>query len=580
VPVSGPGEGRAFRPRPGRIGDRGSADSRAFVGQVRAAARKAGLTTGGVGLTVGRSASVFGRGRTASLDALRRVGGRARRATVKARVVRQAAGAPLKLHLQYLQREGVDRAGAPGRLFDANGEGADGRAFAARCADDRHHFRFIVAPEDAAELEDLRTYARELMAQAERDLRTRLDWVAVDHWNTAHPHVHVLVRGVAEDGRDLVISRDYIAQGLRARASDLASLELGPRTDREIRQSLAAEVDAERWTRLDRALARDASESGGVIDLRRPLLDPGDELRRLKLARLAKLERLGLAEPAGRSRWRLSSEAEPTLKDLARRGDIIARLNRALADQALDRGAETWRLEPDAAQPIVGRLIGRGLDDELKGSAFAIVDGVDGRVHHFALPSLEAAGDAELGAIVETRQLPAERGRVTVLAVRSDLSLGQQVSADGATWLDRQLVGRGRAELADTGFGAEVHAALDRRAEHLIAIGLARREASGVRFVPGLIETLRRRELEAAAAKLAAETGLARHAVAEGETIAGVVRRRVILASGRFAMIDDGLGFSLVPWRAELQRHLGRQVAGVMGPGGALDLTRGRGVGR
>jgi len=41
------------------------------------------------------------------------------------------------------------------------------------------------------------------MAQAERDLGTKLDWIGVDHWNTDNPHVHVLVRGKADDGRDL-----------------------------------------------------------------------------------------------------------------------------------------------------------------------------------------------------------------------------------------------------------------------------------------------------------------------------------------------------------------------------------------
>jgi type IV secretory pathway VirD2 relaxase len=577
VPVSDEPE---FRPRPGRIRDPGAGQTRSFVGQVRAAARRAGLPTGGIGGGALAARSVFGRGRAASLNAMRRLGGRGRRVTVKARVVRHGAGAPLKLHLQYLQREGVDRAGAAGRLFTSGEEGAEAREFVERSAEDRHHFRFIVSPEDAAELEDLKTFTRELMDQAERDLGTRLDWVAVDHWNTGHPHVHVLVRGVTDDGRDLVIARDYIAQGLRARASELVALELGPRTDLEIRRGLAAEIEAERPTRLDQALASDAAAGEGVIDLRRPPKGEGDELRRLKIARLAKLERLGLAEPAGRGRWRLAADAEPTLRALARRSDIVARIHRALGEQSIERAAESWRLEADAAQPIVGRLIGRGLDDELKGSAFALIDGVDGRVHHVALPSLEAASDAGVGAIVEVRRLAGKRGPMTVLAVRSDLALGQQVTAEGATWLDRQLVGRGRAGLAETGFGAEVRLALDGRAQQLIARGLAVAQGGGVRFASGLIERLRRRELESVAARLTAETGLSYRPVTEGESVAGVVRRRLVLASGRFAMIDDGLGFSLVPWRADLDRQLGRQVAGVMGPGGVLDLARGRSLSR
>src|SRR4051812_1641237 len=102
------------------------------------------------------------------------------------------------------------------------------------------------------------------MEAAERDLGTKLDWVAVDHWNTDNPHVHIVLRGVADDERDLVISRDYIARGFRARAAELVTFELGPQSEIEVRRKLAAEVDADRWTRLDVALARaGASGDGG-----------------------------------------------------------------------------------------------------------------------------------------------------------------------------------------------------------------------------------------------------------------------------------------------------------------------------
>ena len=388
-----------FHIRPGRIRSRGSKDSRTFVGQALAAAQKAGgLASGGTG-----RGSLFGRGRPSSLNALRRVGGRSRVVVVKARVVRQRAGAPLAVHVKYLQREGVTQDGAPGCLFSADGDAANGSAFADRCAEDRHHFRFIVAPQDAAELGDLKSFTRDLMSQAETDLGTRLDWVAVDHWNTAHPHVHILVRGVDQDGRDLVISRDYIGEGLRARASRLVTLELGLRTDREIRRDLHAEVDADRWTKLDRALARDAADGGGAIDLRRDRDGARSVLRPLKFARLARLERMRLAERAPGGRWRVLPEAEATLRQLARRNDVIARIHNALGEQAAERNPADWRLESEPGTAVIGKLAARGLDDELTGSAFAIVDGVDGRTHHLALADLDAATDAPMGAVVEAR---------------------------------------------------------------------------------------------------------------------------------------------------------------------------------
>src|SRR5207253_6215082 len=224
-------------------------------------------------------AGSFGRGRAASLSASR-LTDRSRRVVVKARVVRHRVNrAPLSAHLSYLRREGVTKDGATGRMFDAERDDTDHRAFAARCESDRHHFRFIVSPDDATELSDLKTFTRDLMAQAQRDLGTRLDWVAVDHWNTGHPHVHVIIRGRADDGKDLVISRDYIREGMRARAEGLVARELGPRSEQEIRRSLEGEIEAERWTRLDQALAREAGQSGSIIDLRSDRYRKGDDLQ-------------------------------------------------------------------------------------------------------------------------------------------------------------------------------------------------------------------------------------------------------------------------------------------------------------
>src|SRR5260370_25429876 len=175
-------------------------------------------------------------------------------------------------------------------MIDDRSDAADERAFGERCEDDRHHFRFIMWPEDAAKLEGLRIFTRELMADVERDLGTRLDWVAVDHWNTDNPHVHVLIRGKAEDGQDLVISRAYISRGFRDRAAERVTLELGPRTEQEIRSSLEREVDADRCTGLDRALRNIPDECRGVPDLRPGASDQDPELRPLMLGRVNKLE--------------------------------------------------------------------------------------------------------------------------------------------------------------------------------------------------------------------------------------------------------------------------------------------------
>jgi len=565
------------RIRPGRVRSRGDPSGRRFVSQVLRAAEKAG----GVSrprATPSRS-STFGRGRAASVSASRRLHARTRLVTVKARVVRHGPrAAPLVSHVAYLQRDGVTRDGAPGRLFDADHDAADGRAFAERSADDRHHFRFIVAPEDAANMDDLRAFTRELMTAAERDLGTKLDWVAVEHHNTEHPHVHILVRGRADDGADLVISRDYIREGMRARAQAIATLELGPRTDLEIRRCLEAQVGSDRWTQLDRDLARRAAEADGVVDLRPDATVRLDAAHHTRLGRMQKLEQLGLATPIGPAQWTLRPDAEGSLRALGERGDMIRRLHRAMSE----RSPAEWVMAGEASdQPIVGRLVQRGLDDELKGSAYAIVNGVDGRVHHLRLPDLDATSDAAPGAVVELRRFHDSAGRHrTALAVRSDVSIEEQAVAPGATWLDRRLIDRAPAPLSEGGFGNEVRAALERRTEYLVEEGLARRQAQRIVFARNLLDTLRQRELAAAGERLATETGLPPRTVKDGEQVTGIYRQRITLVSGRFAMIDDGLGFSLVPWTPALERHLGRQVGGVAtGTGVDWSFGRKRGLG-
>ena len=282
------------------------------------------------------------------------------------------------------------------------------------------------------------------------------------------------------------------------------------------------------------------------------------------------LERLGLAEPAGPARWVLAPEAERRLRELGERGDIIKRLHKSLTRDGVTRAPSSWALEGERhGEPVLGRLIARGLDDELKGSAFAVVDGIDGRVHHLKLPDIESASDGPVGGIVELRRFDDAKGRQRVaLAVRSDLNLDQQVAAEGATWLDRRLVARESMELSRAGFGAEVRAALDRRIDALAEQGLARRDGDKVSIGRNLVGTLRSRELDTVGRRLATESGLAHLPAEAGAPVTGVYRQRISLASGRFAMIDNGLGFQLVPWIPSLERELGRHVNGIAGPGG------------
>ncbi len=567
-----------FRIRPGRIRSTRTQAARPFIAQALAAAQKAGARVSRSGRISSGNRSTFGRGRTASVRANRLLTGRSRIVVIKTRVVRHTArAAPLADHLTYLRREGVTRDGEKAQLFGPDTDEVDGRAFAERCQDDRHHFRFIVSPEDAVDMADLKSFARELMGQMEKDLGTKLDWAGVDHWNTDNPHVHILVRGRADDGQDLVIARDYIKEGMRARAADLVTQELGPRTDLDIRRNLERQVEVERWTQLDRQLVRDGRETG-VIDVAPDRQAQPDDYHALKVGRLRKLETLGLAEQVGPGQWMIDEKAEATLRELGERGDIIKRMHRALTERGIERGSASYVLAAEGLDtPIIGRLVDRGLDDELKGTAYAVVDGVDGRTHHIKLPDLDAAGDSAPGSIVELRKFDDAQGqRRVAIAVRSDLDIERQITATGATWLDRQNIAREPTALSEGGFGAAVREAMDRRADHLVGQGLGERHGQRVTFNRGLIDTLRRRELEAVGERIAAESGQPFNRAGSGEYVAGTYRQRLTLASGRFAMLDDGLGFQLVPWSPSLEKQRGKHVSGVARDDGGVDWSFGR----
>ena len=560
-PDLGREDGR-LRPKLGRA--RGDRRNRLFIGRVLAAKERAGF---GSGVTAGHPAAAakhaVGRGGVAAWRAGRALlNQRGRRVIVKARIVRHGPRmGPLGAHLGYLRREGVTRDGEPARMFDAESANADVGAFVRRTAGDRHHFRLIVSPEDAADLTDLRAYTRDLVRQMEEDLGTGLDWIAVDHWNTDNPHVHLILRGKEEGGRDLVIHREYISRGLRARAQELATIELGPRSEQEIRTRLTEEVRAERWTQLDRTLQRAAAAAAvGVIDLRPASDGSGDDqqLRRLLIGRLQRLEAMGLARAMGPAQWKLAADAEPTLREICMRGDIIRTLNRALAR---DVATVTIHERGGPTQPGIGRVAAKGLDDELAGRPYLIVDGVDGQSHYLRLGVATDLADIPQEGIV--RAVASRSGRWTSLRILSDLPLADQVRALGATWLDRELVGREKTPTAICGFWAETKEAIEQRADHLVEEGLALRRRQQLVCVPDLLGTLERREIADAARAIAAETGLSHRIAEDGERISGMYRSRVALASGRFALVVNETNgqFALVPWRPEVERAVGKAVS-------------------
>ncbi|UIJ46251.1 DUF3363 domain-containing protein [Sphingomonas cannabina] len=396
-----------FEPKLGRIGDRGGKRARSYLSRVLAAANLARGGSGGrrgafAGARIGRGAGV---GRLlAQRD--RYAAYRQRRVIVKTRIAKLAGkgmdGA--RAHLRYIQRDGVTRDGRPGELYGPDADKVDGKRWLDGHAGDRHQFRFIVSPEDGDQYADLKDLTRRLMARVEQDLDTRLDWVAVDHFNTGHPHTHVIVRGKDISGRDLVIAPDYLTRGIRERAAELVDLDLGPRNDRNIEARVRAEIDQERLTSIDRQLFREMDDERTVAALGR---DPFQHS--LRTGRLQTLARLGLAERLNDGRWQLAEGIEDTLRRMGERGDIIRTMQRAFTARGIAPAAADLAIyEPMApdARPITGRVLERGLSDEHRDRHYLLVEATDGRTHYVDIGKGETLAPLPAGAIVRITPAP------------------------------------------------------------------------------------------------------------------------------------------------------------------------------
>src|SRR5712692_3054991 len=252
----------------------------------------------------------------------------------------------------------------------------------------------------------------------ERDLGTRLEWVAIDHYNTDNPHVHLLVRGRDARGQALQIHPDYLKEGMRRRSQDLATQVLGYRSEREIVQSRGQTVDRLRFTDIDRALVRHGGSRGLVtIDGPTPKSTAARAFRQQELRRLQVLEDLGLAEKVGTRTWRLSPQLEDALRQAQLSGDIIkarARHQARLSDPRLP--VALTRIESGTV--ITGRVVGTGLADELRDQRYLLVEGRD-RLHYVLQPPAvqraRGLGELRIGDTVTLRGEAIEKeGRAMV----------------------------------------------------------------------------------------------------------------------------------------------------------------------
>jgi hypothetical protein len=378
-----------------------------------------------------------GNGRRAAFD-------RRQRATVKVHVCRHRPGkvhSSVLRHVSYIGRESASLDGRQGVFYDSAREGLDARQAVKDWESDRHHFRLIISAENASDLPDMKLYIRRVMSLVERDLGTPLQWLAVDHHNTDNPHTHVLLRGRKQDGTDLVMPRQYIAQGIRQRASEVATDMLGPRSVDENRRERDRQITAERFTALDRMIER-SMEVGGVgqagrIDLHphKPIGFAVDDRNRV-LGRLQFLQTMDLAKKGKGTWWILDPEFGSRLRDLGRRNDLIKTLYASLGTQA--GNVERINSREASVSPILGELVAKGSVDEITDRKFVVVRDGAGKLYYGQVPADENFRRAQSGSVVELgemahRQRTVMREIITVAQGRN----GVYTAADHAAFLSQ-----------------------------------------------------------------------------------------------------------------------------------------------
>jgi len=284
-----------------------------------------------------------------------------------------------KAHGRYIARETASQGHAAEAGFDATERGINiaARLDQWQSAGDERLWKLILSPEFGDKI-DLVQLTRDLMECMTRDLDTQLEWVAVSHFNTDNPHVHIALRGVREDGKSLRLERDYVKHGIRSITEDLCTRQLGYRTQWDVARAQRREVSQQRFTSLDRAIARDKPIDGQFLPFRvsRNAAQPRNPY---VVARLRTLENMGLAEAVGPDQWSVRHDFETALRAMQRLGDrqkILATHGVPVSDTRLPLVMFDLR----NCKTLEGRILAHA-EDEGTGRSFMMLEGTDARVH-------------------------------------------------------------------------------------------------------------------------------------------------------------------------------------------------------
>lgn len=324
------------------------------------------------------------------------------RVAVRVRYSKRGRAGQWKAHGRYIQRESATE-GKAGFDESTNTVKPSERLDRWQKEGDELLWKMIISPERGNEL-DMEQFTRDLLAQMDKDLDLRLEWTAVVHTNTDYRHVHLVIRGVDRDGKEVKLPRDYVKRGIRQRAEALATAKLGHRLEYDVILAHAKMVHQARFNDLDRAILRRTSEGAVYIN---PALSTG--IRQATEAcyadRLHYLQSIGLAQQTTEHSWTVAPNAEKVLRTIADAHDRQRTLDRfgvPASDPATPIHATAWR----DIDKLEGRILVHGQEDN-RDRAYVLIEDVNGVIrfmeHRREIEQLRAVGRLQPGSYVAMR---------------------------------------------------------------------------------------------------------------------------------------------------------------------------------
>ena len=384
----------------------------------------------------------------------------------------------------------------PAQGFGSDGDSMDiaGTLDAWQKSNDDHLFKLIISPEFGERM-DLQRHTKELVKQMEKDTGTRLQWVAVEHFNTEHPHVHLAIRGVDDRGQPLRLGKEYIKTGIRANAQRLATNQLGYRTHEDMRLAAERQVTQQRFTELDRSLRNKSQPvtEGHKLDYSTPI-PKAQHIREARLREIRRLQQLctmGLARKTGPLTWVVDRSFEQALRQVQIGNDRLKSLHEqrhTLSDPRLPLVATELR----NVRRLSGKVIGTGLD-ESRGIPYLLLEGTDAKVHYLyqdgALNEARRKGQLQPGAFVEIERqfIQGGDGRKRAQIVVTDRGPAEALLTDQKHLArDALRAAKGQPSLPrESGYGGwlgRYHKAVAKRAQELVNGGQLKPGPNGYEY--------------------------------------------------------------------------------------------------